>query len=288
MASNCIWFWLGVNAPFGLSGCIPPISIRGVGRKRPAPQAQKTADKGWRALWATTFQCQADGQAALENFARQHPWHSAVARVEPIHKHAQPCRPAKNVLPQTVGWRIEGPLVENRAAIEEARQWLGRFILATNILDTDRLPDGSLLSSYKEQGTAVERGFRFLKDPLFFADSLFLKSPACIMAMIMVMGLALLIYALAERELRRQLALQNEALPDQTGKPTQSLTMRRVAQMFEGVDLLIIKSGSQVVTRQILNLSPVRRKVFGSIRPCRSKLLSFRFLSAECGLSTGL
>jgi transposase len=230
-------------------------------------QAQKAADKAWRSLLATTFQCQADAQAALAKLGKKHSWHSAMAQVKPIHKHLQPGRPAKNALPQTIGWGIEGQLVENQATIEEARQWLGRFILATNILDTDQLPENSLLSCYKEQGSAVERGFRFLKDPLFFAHSLFLKSPARIMAMIMVMGLALLVYALAERELRRQLALQNETLPDQTGKPSQSLTMRRVAQMFEGVDLLIIKSGSQVTVRQILNLSPVRLKVLQLFGP---------------------
>ena len=124
-----------------------------------------------------------------------------------------------------------------------------------------------MLNVYKEQGSAVERGFRFLKDPLFFADSLFLKSPARIMAMIMVMGLALLVYALAERQIRHQLAALNETIPDQTGKPTQRPTMRRVAQIFEGVDLLIIRHNHQVVARQILNLTDVHRKIVSLLGP---------------------
>ncbi len=37
---------------------------------------------------------------------------------------------------------------------------------------------GAVLENYKAQSVSVERGFRFLKDPLFFARSLFLKSPA--------------------------------------------------------------------------------------------------------------
>ena len=53
-----------------------------------------------------------------------------------------------------------------------------------------------MLSQYKAQGISMERGFRFLKDPLFFADSLLLKNPGRIMALIMIMVLALLIYAL--------------------------------------------------------------------------------------------
>ncbi len=124
-----------------------------------------------------------------------------------------------------------------------------------------------MLASYKAQGTTVERGFRFLKDPLFFADSLFLKSPARIMAMIMIMGLCLLIYALAEWRIRQQLQEREETIPDQRGQPTQTPTMRRVAQMFEWVDLLIIRHGEQIVQQQVLKLTPVRLQIIRLFRP---------------------
>ena len=42
-----------------------------------------------------------------------------------------------------------------------------------------------ILAKYKEQ-QCTERGFRFLKDPLFFADSVFLKSPERIETMAML------------------------------------------------------------------------------------------------------
>jgi transposase len=48
------------------------------------------------------------------------------------------------------------------------------------------------------KSSPVTSGFRFLKDPLFFADSLFLKNPGQIMTLIMIMGLALLIFSLEE------------------------------------------------------------------------------------------
>ena len=102
---------------------------------------------------------------------------------------------------------------------------------------------------------------------LFFADSLFLKSPARIMAMIMIMGLCLLIYALAEWHIRQQLQEKNETIPDQRGQPTQTPTMRRIAQMFEGVDLLIIREGSRVVERQVLKLTPVRLQLIRLFGP---------------------
>ena len=78
------------------------------------------------------------------------------------------------------------------------------FIVATNILDEQRLPHEQVISTYKEQG-GVERGFRFLKDPLFLASSVFVKKPERVIALSFVMVLCLLVYRLAEHLLRRQL-----------------------------------------------------------------------------------
>ena len=117
-----------------------------------------------------------------------------------------------------------------------------------------------MLATYKSQSSSVERGFRFLKDPMFFADSLFLKKPSRIMALLMVMGLSLLIYALAEHQIRQALADRDETLPDQKGKPTQRPTARRVFQMMEGVDVLIIEQGD-VQQRLILNLTDLRKQI---------------------------
>jgi transposase len=230
-------------------------------------QAGEKAEDAWRSLQKRTFQCQADAQAAAAQLAKSLPWHQPQAQSVPLKKYANPGRPAKDAVAQIVGWQLTGSLVLNEQAIVEKRQRLGRFIVATNVLDEDALPDTQLLNVYKEQGSSVERGFRFLKDPLFFADSLFLKSPARIMAMIMIMGLALLVYALAERQLRRQLAAHNETIPDQKGQPTQTPTMRRIAQLFEGIDLLIIRQYGHVVARHLLNMTDVHRQIVSLLGP---------------------
>jgi len=52
-----------------------------------------------------------------------------------------------------------------------------RFIVATNVLDPTDLSDEQAIGVYKAQ-SGVERGFAFLKDPLFLASSVFLKSPS--------------------------------------------------------------------------------------------------------------
>ena len=52
-------------------------------------------------------------------------------------------------------------------AIAREQQRSGRFILATNFLDVQELSNDDVLREYKAQ-QSTERGFRFLKDPLFF------------------------------------------------------------------------------------------------------------------------
>jgi transposase len=151
--------------------------------------------------------------------------------------------------------------------VEDAKRSLGKFILATNEMDSQNLSTASMLDNYTAQGTSVERGFRFLKDPLFFADSLFLKNPARIMALIMIMGLALLIFALGERQLRLALKQQNQTVPDQKRKPTQKPTLRWVFQMFEGLHVLSVIADGRVMTRKILNLRPVHLQILSLLGP---------------------
>lgn len=51
----------------------------------------------------------------------------------------------------------------------------------------------------------------------------------------MVMTLALLVYSVAQRRLRKQLAENQETVPDQINQPTPSPTLRWVFQLLEGI-----------------------------------------------------
>lgn len=62
----------------------------------------------------------------------------------------------------------------NQQRVEQEVQRQACFIVGTNQLDPAQLSAEELVSTYKDQG-GVERGFRFLKDPLFLASSVFLK-----------------------------------------------------------------------------------------------------------------
>ena len=111
-------------------------------------------------------------------------------------------------------------------------------MVSTNLLDVVAWPDEAVIALYREQ-TVAERGFAFLKDPLFLASSVFVKKPTRIMAIAFVKVLCLLVYQLAEVRVRRRLAATGQTVPDQVRQPTPRPTMRWRwrFQCFEGIDL---------------------------------------------------
>lgn len=70
-------------------------------------------------------------------------------------------RPRADAQKIVVGYRLTGEARRDEAAIARALTTKGRFILATNDLDTVGYPDARLLADYKDQ-QGVERGFRLV------------------------------------------------------------------------------------------------------------------------------
>ncbi|WP_147075629.1 IS1634 family transposase, partial [Meiothermus hypogaeus] len=211
-------------------------------------EAQKVLGR----LTARTFACEADARGALAEASARLPFHRLVyLGVKEERKRGRVGRPRKGEPPRAVHYRLLARVEVDDGKLERARQGLGRFLLATNVLDALRLPAAEVLRRYKDQARTVERGFRFLKDPLFFASSTFLKRAERVMSLGMVMAVALLIYALGEWELRRKLLEGQASLPDQKGKPTQRPTLRWVFQLFLWVRLVVLEGRPRV-----LNLTP--------------------------------
>lgn len=138
----------------------------------------------------------------------------------------------------------------NDDTIANERRKLGRFVLATN--DLELSPD-TLLMYYKGQ-SAVERGFRFLKDKSFRVAEIFLKKNARIQALAMIMVLCLFIYSMTEFRLRRELVNAEKSVISQTKKPTQRPSLKWVFFLFRKVrEFSIIRNGYKTV--KIANLS---------------------------------
>jgi transposase len=227
----------------------------------------ESAQKDWRKMEDQIFNCPEDAQAALAKWNQRWKYHQAQAQIQPLLQFPRPGRPTAQDQKEVVGYLLRGKVKANETALEVARGALGRFIIATNDLDDSRLPAQAMLENYKDQGVSVERGFRFLKDPFFFAHSLFLKKPERLMALMIVMGLALLIYSLAERKLRQALKDGKATFPDQKGKPTQTPTIRWVFQYFEGLDILLVRHNGLIIHRQLLNLRAAQQQVITLLGP---------------------
>ncbi|WP_319560406.1 IS1634 family transposase [Marispirochaeta sp.] len=182
--------------------------------------------------------CAEDARTAAESFSRKLK-HLHIA----FHVYERPCYEGKGrrrqaALPSRPHGLSEGVLSYDEERIEADRLRKSKFIVATNELDEENLSDRQIIEVYKDQNVSVERGFRFLKDPLFYTDRLFLKKPERVMSLIMIMTLSLLVYSLAEKRIRRALKEKGTHIWDQKNKPTDNPTARWVFTIFEDVLLL--------------------------------------------------
>ncbi|MEG4346401.1 IS1634 family transposase [Microcoleus sp. A003_D6] len=119
-----------------------------------------------------------------------------------------------------------------------------------------------VLSEYKAQ-QSNERGFRFIKDPLFFTQSVFVKNPKRVEAIGMIMGLCLLVYNLAQRKLRQQLKATNQGVKNQVKKLTNKPTIRWIFQMFQAVHFVTINGA-----KQVSNLTQERQEILRHLGKC--------------------
>ncbi|MDN7025659.1 IS1634 family transposase [Methanoculleus sp. FWC-SCC1] len=214
---------------------------------------KRTAETSLRKLGAREFACEPDARIAAEKWLQENPqfcFSSLDIRTTTRKITKKRGRPKADEPVETV-YTVSAELEHNLLVVEQRRQKLGRFVLATN--DLELSPD-ELLTNYKEQGT-VERGFRFLKDPSFRVAEIYLKKPSRIQALAMIMMFCLFIYAMTEFRLRRKLQETGETMTDQTKKQTQNPTLKWLFFRFRGVRELRFQAG-EAVTVLVTNMNP--------------------------------
>ena len=209
-----------------------------------------------------TFQCEADARKALKPLSKRYPHFTLALAVEPVERYPSKGRPRPGSEKVVVGYRLVGEVERDEAAIEKTLNAKGRFILATHDLDIVSYTDQQMLQEYKEQ-QGVEGGFRFLKDPWFMVDSVFLKLPKRIEALMMVMTLCLLVYNIAQYRLRETLSDEQQTLPNQLDQPVQNPTIRWIFQLMEGISIVRIcnEMTQGVVKEFVTNLTALRKKI---------------------------
>lgn len=227
-------------------------------------QITKEQEHALKACWHLknmVFNCRCDAIKHLTDFAKDFKHHEIQANIQEVHQHAGQGRPKKGTLAGLVGYIIEAvPLLDTVKKARTLRR-KGAFVLATNELDTIKMHAEKILRNYKSQ-QSVEQGFRFLKEPQFMADVLFLKNPERIEALMVVMCLCLLIYNFAQHKLRAALEAQKATLPNQKKKEITNPTLKWIFQLMEGVAIVeIYDKASQQWESMVANLHPVRHKI---------------------------
>ncbi|WP_083882639.1 IS1634 family transposase [Nostoc sp. PCC 7524] len=200
------------------------------------------------------FACEVDAVKALTKLSKQFKYHqiqsSQVTEIKFKNQDNQ----------VETAYQISATVSQDESKINTEVLGAGRFIIATNVLDLNELSNDSMLNEYKAQ-QSCERGFAFLKDPLFFADSIFLKSPERIESLAMIMGLCLLVYTLAQRQIRTALRKSQSTIKNQLGKSTDRPTLRWIFQCFQSIHLVKFKNEKHISNWNperdfILNLLP--------------------------------
>jgi transposase len=196
-------------------------------------------------LRAKRFETPEAAQAALTALATSWRYHQlATSRVIDHKRYAGKGRPTSTSPLKTIEWQIYAQVRPAQEVIEAHKQQRACFVIGTNIA-ARHVGNAEVIRAYKAQ-SGVEGGVRFLKDPLFFVSSLFVKKPCRIQGLLMVMTLALLVYSVTQRRLRQQLARQNATVPNQINQPTQRPTLRWVFQLLEGIHRVRVMVQGQV------------------------------------------
>lgn len=201
-----------------------------------------------------TYFCRADAEAAAATVrTRQTDYHEVEVIVEehPQYGRGRPS-PRRPRAIKAIHYTLQTTLKERDALITRRRKEAGCFVLLTNVPTEGELAHSAreVLQAYKEQH-GTEQNYGFLKDPLI-VNRLFLKKPERIEALGMVLLLALMIWRLMERSMRRYVETTGTPLPGWDKKATERPTPGMMVTKFAGV--CVVKLGSHCQLAQPLSV----------------------------------
>jgi transposase len=170
----------------------------------------------------------------------------------------------------TLTWQFDAQALERWQHLE------GVYVLKTNLAERTH-PLTEVLRTYKGQ-SQVERRFHHLKGPLAVAP-MFLKNPERIAGLLCVLVWALMVLALMERQVRRE--LKGEPLyglyPE--GRPSPAPTGPSLVQALSGLSIVIVHQGG-TVARRLAQPDPIQRRVIQLLGINSERLQTFK---RRCG-----
>ena len=196
-----------------------------------------------RSVEQQVYFCRADAEAAaaqLRAMPAAYHWVDVTVEEQPLYGRGRPSAHKPRTI-KAMRYRLKitiSPQTERIARLEEAA---GCFVLLTNVPTAGDLAHSAreILTVYKDQH-GTEQNYGFLKDPVI-VNSLFLKKPERIEALGLVLLLALLLWRVMERAMRRHVDTSHTPLTGWDKKPTERPTSFMMMTKFAGV--IVVKSG---------------------------------------------
>jgi transposase len=188
--------------------------------------------------------CRADADAAAAQLRAVHTaYHRMDVTVEerPVYGRGRPS-PHKPRSIKAMRYRLKTTISTQTERLARLEEEAGCFVLLTNVPTAGALAHSArdILTVYKEQH-GTEQNYGFLKDPVL-VNRLFLKKPERIEALGLILLLALLLWRLMERAMRRHVDLTRTPLPGWDKKATERPTAFMMVTKFAGV--IVLKLGS--------------------------------------------
>jgi hypothetical protein len=187
-------------------------------------------------------------QAALDTLAPAWPYHQVAADSRMDHKcYACKGRPTPATPVKTIAWPLQARVQPAHEPIAHQKPRNACVGVGTHSA-TSQVRDAAVMRASKGQVQA-ESGCRFRNDPLCFVSSLVVTKPSRVPGLLLVMTLALLVYAVAQRRLRQQWARRPATVPNHRHQPTPRPTLRGVCQLLEGMHRVRVIVHGQVHDR---------------------------------------
>jgi transposase len=162
-------------------------------------------------------------------------------------------------------------------ALQRWQNLEGVYVLKTNLPGRTH-PLAEVLRSYKSQ-SQVERRFHHLKGPLAVAP-MFLKNPGRIAGLLCILVWALMVLALMERQVRRE--LKGEPLyglyPE--GRPSPAPTGPSLIQGLSRLCIVIVRQGN-TIARRLAQPDPTQRRIIQLLGINSERLQTFK---RRCGM----
>lgn len=211
--------------------------------EREIQASQSTLQTTARAAEQQVYFCRADAEAAATQLrAVRTAYHLLDVTVEerPQYGRGRPSTTKPRAV-KAMRYGLQTAVSAQTERIARLHEEAGCFVLITHVPTAGDLAHsaGEVLTVYKEQH-GTEQNYGFLKDPVI-VNSLFLKKPERIEALGLVLLLALLIWRLMERAMRRYVETTGTPLTGWDKKATERPTSFMMVTKFAGV--MVLKLG---------------------------------------------